>query len=179
MIRALPAVLAAGWALLLAAWVVGNPPFASQDEVDHYRRAIGISQGELIGKHTPELPGGVNDLQRKWNRNLAYSVDVPAGMGTPPIGCYNADAGTSAECFTGHDSPDRETTEVSQVGNYPPLPYLAPAAVLQVADSPFTDGKPNGYLSFRSEIWRDRTVVASRWAKVVAGAGSVRSSAGT
>lgn len=30
-----------------------------------------------------------------------------------------------------------------------------------------------------SEIPRESTVVASRWAKVVAGAGSVRSSAGT
>ena len=32
---------------------------------------------------------------------------------------------------------------------------------------------------FCSTILRERTVVASRWAKVVAGAGSVRSSAGT
>jgi len=30
-----------------------------------------------------------------------------------------------------------------------------------------------------SEIGRERTVVASRWAKVVCGAGSVMSSAGT
>ena len=30
-----------------------------------------------------------------------------------------------------------------------------------------------------STIFRDSTVVASRWVKVVAGAGSVRSSAGT
>ena len=30
-----------------------------------------------------------------------------------------------------------------------------------------------------SAIWRDNTVVASKWAKVVAGAGSVKSSAGT
>jgi hypothetical protein len=137
MTRTLPAVLAAGWALLIAAWVAGNPPFASPDEVDHYRRAIGISQGDLIGNHTPEQPGGVTDKQREWNRNLAYSVEVPAGMGTPPIGCYNVDAEVSADCYTGFRPREEETTEVSQVGNYQPFPYLAPAVVLKAADSPF------------------------------------------
>src|SRR6202162_3168814 len=32
---------------------------------------------------------------------------------------------------------------------------LQPAATARFANSPFTEGKPNGYLSFRSEIWRD------------------------
>jgi glutamate--cysteine ligase len=32
---------------------------------------------------------------------------------------------------------------------------LQPVATALFADSPFTDGKPNGFLSFRSEIWRD------------------------
>jgi len=32
---------------------------------------------------------------------------------------------------------------------------LQPAVVALFANSPFTDGKPNGFLSFRSEIWRD------------------------
>jgi glutamate--cysteine ligase len=32
---------------------------------------------------------------------------------------------------------------------------LQPVATALFANSPFTDGKPNGYLSFRSEIWRD------------------------
>ena len=31
---------------------------------------------------------------------------------------------------------------------------LQPIATALFANSPFTDGKPNGYLSFRSEIWR-------------------------
>jgi glutamate--cysteine ligase len=38
---------------------------------------------------------------------------------------------------------------------------LQPVATAMFANSPFTEGKPNGYLSFRSEIWRhtdqDRT----------------------
>ena len=32
---------------------------------------------------------------------------------------------------------------------------LQPVATALFANSPFTGGKPNGYLSFRSEIWRD------------------------
>src|SRR5579863_1199138 len=32
---------------------------------------------------------------------------------------------------------------------------LQPLATALFANSPFTDGKPNGYLSYRSEIWRD------------------------
>jgi glutamate--cysteine ligase len=32
---------------------------------------------------------------------------------------------------------------------------LQPIATALFANSPFSDGKPNGYLSFRSEIWRD------------------------
>lgn len=32
---------------------------------------------------------------------------------------------------------------------------LQPVATALFADSPFTEGKPNGFLSFRSEIWRD------------------------
>ena len=32
---------------------------------------------------------------------------------------------------------------------------LQPVATVLFANSPFTEGKPNGFLSFRSEIWRD------------------------
>jgi glutamate--cysteine ligase len=32
---------------------------------------------------------------------------------------------------------------------------LQPVVTAMFANSPFTDGKPNGFLSFRSEIWRD------------------------
>ena len=32
---------------------------------------------------------------------------------------------------------------------------LQPVATALFANSPFTDGKPNGFLSLRSEIWRD------------------------
>ena len=38
---------------------------------------------------------------------------------------------------------------------------LQPVATAMFANSPFTEGKPNGFLSFRSEIWRDTDPVRS------------------
>ena len=40
-------VLLAAWALLLAAWVVGNPPFAAPDEAQHFVRAVAMSEGRV------------------------------------------------------------------------------------------------------------------------------------
>src|SRR6201989_3389079 len=38
---------------------------------------------------------------------------------------------------------------------------LQPVATALFANSPFTEGKPNGFLSFRSEIWRDTDAARS------------------
>ncbi|MFZ0845023.1 MAG: glutamate--cysteine ligase [Pseudolabrys sp.] len=38
---------------------------------------------------------------------------------------------------------------------------LQPVATALFANSPFTEGKPNGFLSFRSEIWRDTDTARS------------------
>ena len=43
---------------------------------------------------------------------------------------------------------------------------LQPVATALFANSPFTEGKPNGFLSFRSEIWRDTDNDARRHAAV-------------
>ena len=41
---------------------------------------------------------------------------------------------------------------------------LQPVATALFANSPFTEGKPNGFLSFRSEVWRDTDNAARRHA---------------
>ena len=43
-----------GYALLLAAWVLGSAPFSSPDEWSHYLRALGIAQGQLVGAPVPD-----------------------------------------------------------------------------------------------------------------------------
>jgi hypothetical protein len=48
---AAPAILvAAGLALLVLAWVFGNPPGSAPDERAHYVRALGAGGLELAGK---------------------------------------------------------------------------------------------------------------------------------
>ena len=48
---------------------------------------------------------------------------------------------------------------------------LQPVATALFANSPFTEGKPNGFLSFRSEIWRDTDNAPRRHAAVGVRAG--------
>jgi glutamate--cysteine ligase len=46
-------------------------------------------------------------------------------------------------------------SEADMVKKYRVSLALQPVATALFADSPFTDGKPNGYLSYRSHIWTD------------------------
>ncbi|MGB0133854.1 glutamate--cysteine ligase [Dokdonella sp.] len=47
------------------------------------------------------------------------------------------------------------STEADMVRKFRTSLALQPIATALFADSPFTDGKPNGYLSYRSHIWTD------------------------
>ena len=47
------------------------------------------------------------------------------------------------------------SSEADMVGKLRVALALQPVATALFANSPFTEGKPNGFLSFRSEIWRD------------------------
>ena len=46
-------------------------------------------------------------------------------------------------------------SEADMVAKFRVSLALQPVATALFADSPFTEGKPNGYLSYRSQIWRD------------------------
>ena len=131
-----PLLLLAGYALLLTAWVVGNPPFAAPDEANHYLRAIGISQGELVGERSGYEDAGLNPKQAAFTRQTATQVTVPAGLAPDGFGC-NADRPTeSAACQLGAASPQEEVVRATAVGTYLPLPYLLPAAVMRAGDDP-------------------------------------------
>src|SRR5947199_637177 len=47
------------------------------------------------------------------------------------------------------------SSEADMVKKLPVSLALQPVATAMFANSPFTEGKPNGFVSFRSEIWRD------------------------
>ena len=47
------------------------------------------------------------------------------------------------------------SSEADMVKKFAVSLALQPIATALFADSPFTEGKPNGYLSYRSQVWRD------------------------
>jgi hypothetical protein len=129
-------LILAAWGLLLGAWVVTNPPFAAPDETDHFVRAIGLSEGHLIGQADPSARIGVSPRQIAWTRQAARLVTVPAGLNPLPFTCATGSGNRSAVCLNSAQ-PDRSAvTLATAVGNYQPLPYLLPAAVLRSASSP-------------------------------------------
>ena len=74
-----PLLLSAGYALLLAAWIFGNPPFAAPDEAGHYLRAIGIGNGQPIGEPgaTTATPAGPRSSSRSHARPPARCPSPP------------------------------------------------------------------------------------------------------
>ena len=55
-------------------------------------------------------------------------------------------------------------TEADMVKKFRVGLALQPLATALFANSPFTEGKPNGYLSYRSHIWSDTDPRAHRHA---------------
>ena len=129
--RAPVAMLICGWVLLTAAWVVGNPPFEAPDEADHYVRAVGVANGQALGKPAPGARFGATERQIAATRQVTRLVDIPAGFEPPSCPRDEHEPVTCAQ-------PERppETKRLTVVGTYQPLPYLAPAAVLTAGDNP-------------------------------------------
>ena len=107
------ALLAAALALLLAAWVFGNPPGAAPDERAHYVRALGAGSLELEGaifkptreqteaffeqRDGPELPGaGVATVL--WAAKQTRTFELPAELSVFGFGCNDQKPATSAAC---------------------------------------------------------------------------------
>jgi hypothetical protein len=118
-----PLLLLAGYALLLLAWLMSNPPFRSPDEIAHYLRAAGISEGRIVGKDARFQAPALNVLgltPRQQRTFDAYSRRVDVAPVLAPFPCR-----AGRPCRT-----------VTYVGNYQPLPYLLPAVAMRAGDSP-------------------------------------------
>ncbi len=134
--RLVPALVLLAWALLLAAWVVGNAPFAAPDEGQHFIRAIGISEGHLIGTADPHLQIGATPSQVAWTAQAARLVSVPRGLEPNPFECELGPGDDhSAGCLNTAVANPRPTVLGTLVGNYQPLPYLLPAVALRAGTS--------------------------------------------
>jgi hypothetical protein len=133
--RLVPALVLLAWGLLLAAWVMGNAPFAAPDEADHYIRAIGVSEGRLLGKADPSARIGVTLTQVAWTAQATRLVSLPRGLDPDPFTCELRPGELSAACLNAVDPRPPPVTAVTTVGNYQPLPYLLPAVLVRAASS--------------------------------------------
>jgi hypothetical protein len=130
-------LLVAGWSALALAWVFSNPPFAAPDEGQHYFRAVGVGQGELVGpKADPDNIFTQTDLQKEWIVQLARRVELPAHLVAPDPLCYVLLRDSSAACMDDFTPPGEGDSVTTAVGTYQPLPYLLPAVAIKAADSP-------------------------------------------
>jgi Predicted membrane protein (DUF2142) len=126
------------WALLLTAWAMGNAPFAAPDEAGHYIRAFGISEGRLIGTADSSARVGATAAQIAWTAQATRLISLPTGFYPQTPACEPVDR-SSAGCTTvaapNSDPHSLPTAALTTVGNYQPLPYLAPAALLRAGSS--------------------------------------------
>jgi hypothetical protein len=115
---------------------MANPPFAAPDEGEHYIRTLGVSEGHLIDPPDAAADIGVTPKQVRWTRQATRLVAVPAGLDPRPFSCATGPGQLSAACVN-FVRPDRAAVSLpTAVGNYQPLPYLLPAAVVRAASSP-------------------------------------------
>jgi hypothetical protein len=144
-----PLLVFFSYAMLVVAWIVGNPPPAAPDELWHYMRAVSIGHGQLVGK-----PGGregakamvgerpATQSEQSYEEMLAFIaqtnrwVQIPPGVTPGWFGCPQVDPKVSARCL--NDSPP--VTEgrdwFISAATYQPLPYLVPAAISRIRVHP-------------------------------------------
>ncbi len=131
----MPALVLVAWALLLTVWIMGNAPFAAPDEADHFIRAVGMSEGHLIGKADRGARIGVTPIQVAFTAQEARLVSLPRGLDPLPFTCELAPGERDAACLNVARSTPTAVTRVTAVGNYQPFPYLLPAVALRAGSS--------------------------------------------
>src|SRR3954447_16513744 len=120
-------LIALGWALLIAAWIGGKPPFAGPDEQWHYARTFDVG----VGAPAKASLGG-NPQQIAWTNQATRAVDIPDGLAPRSVGCWIFDARKPAT-----SCPRLAAGRfVTPVGTYEPLPYVLPAVAMKPASSP-------------------------------------------
>jgi Predicted membrane protein (DUF2142) len=136
-------LLVLGWyAVLAVVWAMTNPPFAAPDEAAHYLRAVGVSDGSLVGRPAhltgPGLdvklviPREPSPLQLAWVNQATRAVAVPAGLSPEGFDCEVREPRASAACTREASINPSVVQEITSVGTYQPFPYLLPAALLRV-----------------------------------------------
>lgn len=151
---AMPAILlAAGVALLVMAWVFGNPPGAAPDESSHYVRALGAGGLELIGERFvpseeqrrafvqqgksggPQIEGsGLATVL--WADKQTRTFAVPPALSVVAFGCNDRRSTVSAACLDDPPRGRRASRLPTYTGTYPPFAYVLPGAAMRLAHAP-------------------------------------------
>ncbi len=152
--RLRPWVLAAaGIALLVLAWVFGNPPGAAPDERGHFVRALGAGDFELAGR--PFVPteaqkrafraqgasgqapiAGSNLATLLWTAEQTRTFAVPRSLSVTAFGCNDRRPEASAACLDAPPAGERSSRTPSYTGTYPPFLYVLPGAAMRAAGTP-------------------------------------------
>lgn len=111
--------------LLVPAWVMSTQAFNGPDEASHFLRALGIANGQLLGRHVPYFSPALSRRQNRWASEDTTLIWVPANLRPGNIDCY--DPRQLPPCWAA-------TTD----GNFPPLPYLLPAVALKASPNLYT-----------------------------------------
>jgi predicted membrane protein DUF2142 len=123
-------VILMAYAALAVVWAMTNPPFAAPDEANHYLRAVGISDGSLVGRRVRDTNPTLDTKQLVWTNQATRSVVIPPGLSPSGFACELSSETKSAAC-TLTAATNRQTIRANtEVGTYQPLPYLLPAAVV-------------------------------------------------
>ncbi|UQX88449.1 DUF2142 domain-containing protein [Jatrophihabitans telluris] len=138
---ALPVAVALFYVAYLLCWSVTNPPFASPDEGAHYLRAIGVAQGHLRDTPKPYLTVRQahvsSETMLHWLNQATTVVSVPRGMVTSGWTCEIHGLAHAASCLASARPSGSVQLLRTPVGNYQPMPYLAPALAMSHVHTAF------------------------------------------
>lgn len=123
-------LLIAAWASLLLAWVGSNPTGSSPDETAHLVKALGVASGDLTGAAARYAPGpefGPDQLE--WINSVTRAFAVPKSKTFGTIATCNAfrpqQPATCIPVGLEKRAGANQSVELTHVGPYQPLPYLA------------------------------------------------------
>jgi Predicted membrane protein (DUF2142) len=116
------ALFSLGLTLMVVAWIAATLPFAAPDEASHYDRALGLSQGQILGPRVVYSPHpALNAAELAFLDHDTRGISVPARLMPPNVSCTGG-------------RPNRGRCIVATPnGNFPPLAYALPALALKMS----------------------------------------------
>src|SRR5687767_196350 len=119
------AVWLVGYALLLAAWIGGNPPGAGPDEPAHHIKAVAAAHGKLVGQSVPPDPMH-SARQRRFLEKVLQAFPVPTDVSANSLWGCNAFRPVSASCLNAplpaYPGDPPVILQATAVGPYIPAP---------------------------------------------------------